>query len=431
MVLYIDFMYNFFVRNNLKESKAYLLVWKFFCCTFVSFALFGLPLLLIYTSLKIEIYFTLFVILLIGLFTELVLTTFLRSYIKGFSGFLTLFLILFTFLYYNSGINTFLLYYLILYTIYVFLGVIVETFGDRDKTVSYAFWVLFYNIIKLFFLGFIYFLLRFSGFDEIVHIYLLSSFAVYMIGLLLNLVQVLLFSQELLEVTRKLKEISSFTFDENTMNEKILSGRRELRHENRVIVFGDIRGFTSFTEKSNVSKVLEVLKNFYIIVEKCIKIYGGFKPEFIADEFVTFFSDEDQAIKFACEVVKETDRLFEEYGLAIGVGVHRGEVLEGLIGGHDSKKYTIIGKAVNFASRLQSVARKREILVSEEIVKNSNSFEIAESKEVKLKGVNGVKKVYSVKKYFCESKSEEFKDKVERCWQRGKNWLFKMISIKG
>lgn len=146
------------------------------------------------------------------------------------------------------------------------------------------------------------------------------------------------------------------------------------------------------------SGISSVLSGFYRIVEETVENYDGFKPEFIADEFVTFFDNIEDAVSFCFEVRRRLSRFLKVYDLGVGLGVSSGVVLGGLFGGSTSKKYTYIGRVVNLASRLQSVALSGEILL------DSSSYKAIESKvglvsmrKYSLKGLNGNILIYSIK----------------------------------
>ena len=77
------------------------------------------------------------------------------------------------------------------------------------------------------------------------------------------------------------------------------------------------------------------------------------------------------AIETALEMQAELDRLNKEWELtgrpliSVGVGIHSGEVVLGQIGSFDRKDYTAIGANMNFAARLQSLAKSGQIIISE------------------------------------------------------------------
>jgi len=86
-----------------------------------------------------------------------------------------------------------------------------------------------------------------------------------------------------------------------------------------------------------------------------------------------------------------------KYNLGVGIGINAGEVAEGLIGTQNVKFYDVLGDVVNVAKRLESYAKKGEILISE-AVKNDigDAFDIGEIKEITVKGKKTPLVVYNV-----------------------------------
>ncbi|HOU76100.1 MAG TPA: adenylate/guanylate cyclase domain-containing protein [Candidatus Dojkabacteria bacterium] len=107
---------------------------------------------------------------------------------------------------------------------------------------------------------------------------------------------------------------------------------KNTERSNKVVVLGDIRGFTAFMENESESLSIRVLKDFYETVEKDVQKYGGFKVEFIADEFLTFFDDPYVAVNFCISVRDHLNKFLKKYQLGIGFGVSYGTVLGGLWG---------------------------------------------------------------------------------------------------
>ena len=165
----------------------------------------------------------------------------------------------------------------------------------------------------------------------------------------------------------------------------------------KTILFGDIRGFTQHSLMNEGERVVELLEGMYVLVEKIVGKYGGYKPEFIADEFITHFTDTEAALKATLELNMSINSYLEQYNLSMGFGIDKGKVLEGFIGGKYSKKYTIIGEAVNMAAKLQSSARSGEILISEVVYKNATTaLEIRELRKIKIKNLNRELSAYSI-----------------------------------
>ncbi len=150
-----------------------------------------------------------------------------------------------------------------------------------------------------------------------------------------------------------------------------------------VILFADIRGFTGVSEKLTASGLVELLNDFLAAMTSSIEYFGGYVDKFIGDAVMAVFSlphpqedDAERAVK-AAMLMKESLERFNRYlspdlpKLKIGIGLHSGEVVAGLIGSLQKRSYTVIGDAVNTASRLEGMTKQlgAGILVSENVAR--------------------------------------------------------------
>jgi adenylate cyclase len=144
------------------------------------------------------------------------------------------------------------------------------------------------------------------------------------------------------------------------------------------ILFADIRGFTSKAEKLPPEIVVNFLNEYLTYMTRAVFKYEGTLDKFTGDGIMAIFgAPVDQkdstlrAIKSAVEIQKEAEAINKkriekgEEPLYIGVGVNTGEVVVGNIGYEDRLDYTVIGDAVNLASRLVDIANGREVLIGD------------------------------------------------------------------
>ncbi|MDM7922424.1 MAG: adenylate/guanylate cyclase domain-containing protein [Pyrinomonadaceae bacterium] len=144
------------------------------------------------------------------------------------------------------------------------------------------------------------------------------------------------------------------------------------------VLFADIRGFTSLSERANPEKVVGLLNRYFSVMSEIIFDHGGTLDKYIGDGLMAIFgaptaSDEDalNAVKAAVTMQKRLRTLNEElaaegYGqVAIGIGLHTGEATIGYIGSDKRSEYTAIGDTVNLAARLESNAAGSQILMSD------------------------------------------------------------------
>jgi class 3 adenylate cyclase/tetratricopeptide (TPR) repeat protein len=151
-----------------------------------------------------------------------------------------------------------------------------------------------------------------------------------------------------------------------------------------VILFADIRGFTSLSERFAAAPdaFIALLNDYLGHMTRCVERCGGMVDKFIGDAVMAVFSlptprpdaDAEQAVLAALMMRDELERFNRNLPagmphLAMGVGLHRGPVLAGLIGTPQRRSYTVIGDAVNTASRLESLTKHlgASILISEDV----------------------------------------------------------------
>ncbi len=146
---------------------------------------------------------------------------------------------------------------------------------------------------------------------------------------------------------------------------------------NMTIMFLDIHGFSAIAEKLGPEKAMKVLnKNYNVMIESLFKSRGAIL-KFIGDGMMVVFGlpkprkdDVERSISCAIKLQKEVNELqFEQEKderIKIAIGMHSGNVILGNIGNNKRLDFTIIGDAVNIASRLAAMAKADEILVSEE-----------------------------------------------------------------
>ncbi len=139
-----------------------------------------------------------------------------------------------------------------------------------------------------------------------------------------------------------------------------------------VVVFSDIRGFTSLSEQISPEELFSLLNEYLTAMVKIIFAHGGTLDKFIGDAILAHWGalDDGDEKKFAAsalaaaqDMIKELERLnagWKTRGLTelgIGVGLHLGEVLAGEIGSEQRTEFGVIGDAVNLASRLEGMTK--------------------------------------------------------------------------
>ncbi len=185
----------------------------------------------------------------------------------------------------------------------------------------------------------------------------------------------------------------------------VLAGRIPLEGERREvsILFQDIRGFTGLSQKLQPIELLRVLNQFFTQVVAAVELNGGVVKQFTGDGVMALFGapqdrpdHAERAVRAALDIVRRLEGLnvlLQEQGIAplvIGIGVHSGEVVAGLIGPDERVEYGVVGEPVNLASRVESATKEvpATILVSSEIAArlNCSEFELGQPRLLPVKG---------------------------------------------
>src|SRR3954469_19513726 len=144
----------------------------------------------------------------------------------------------------------------------------------------------------------------------------------------------------------------------------ILSGRfpREGVEITVSIMFVDVRGFTSFAERSDATEVVAALNALFEVMVPIVAEHGGHGDKFLGDGLLAVFGapegyrdHADRAVAAGLELARAINRPGAE--LRIGVGVNTGPVVAGSIGGAGRLNFSVIGDAVNLAARVEAATR--------------------------------------------------------------------------
>lgn len=191
---------------------------------------------------------------------------------------------------------------------------------------------------------------------------------------------------------------------------------------NIAVLFVDLRGFTSISEKVAATTVVDILNEFFTLVDDCIKKNNGTLDKFIGDCAMAFWGapdDIEDPCYHACCAAKEmmdasdalAKSIFEKYGVevAFGIGVHYGSAVVGNVGSSTRLDYTAIGDTVNTAARLESAAPSHMIYISEEVVHNLGDMATVTilPETLSLKGKEAPMSVYTLETIAIKEEKEE------------------------
>ena len=179
-----------------------------------------------------------------------------------------------------------------------------------------------------------------------------------------------------------------------------------------VVFFSDIRGFTPMSETMNPDEIAGLLTDYFTEMVDIVFEHSGTLDKFMGDAIMALWGapighadDADRAMQCAIDQLDTLEKMnakWKESGrqpLAIGIGINFGEVFAGNIGSNRRLEYTVIGDAVNTASRLCSSAGANEILISEPFYKALKKPPNVEALEpIQVKGKTKKVPVYRVKR---------------------------------
>jgi adenylate cyclase len=146
------------------------------------------------------------------------------------------------------------------------------------------------------------------------------------------------------------------------------------------VLFSDIRGFTGMSEGMGPRDVLVMLDDYFGRMSQVVKGHDGVVGKFMGDGLLAFWGVPDampdhatRAVRAARDMrsaLRELNQQRVKDGLPpikIGIGIHTGPVAAGMLGGALQAEYTVIGDAVNVASRIEGLTKEHavDVLLSE------------------------------------------------------------------
>lgn len=155
------------------------------------------------------------------------------------------------------------------------------------------------------------------------------------------------------------------------------------------VLFSDIRGFTELSEKLTPEEVVSILNEYFTEMTDIVFKYEGTLDKFIGDAImvvygapVHFPDHAEKAVKTAIEMrdkMRELRLRWKKEGrvdFSIGIGINTGEMIVGNMGSRDRWDYTVVGDAVNLASRLEHQTRESQV----DIIISENTYNLVKDK---------------------------------------------------
>jgi adenylate cyclase len=167
------------------------------------------------------------------------------------------------------------------------------------------------------------------------------------------------------------------------------------------LLFSDIRGFTTLSETRRPEEVVALLNRYFSMQVDVVFHHGGSLDKFIGDCIMALWGaplDDPEharhAVACALDMADTLQAFKRELGAAdanfdVGIGIHSGPAVVGLIGSDKRREYTAIGDTVNLASRIEGLTKdaKRRILVSKDTVERcAGAFDFVSCGTFPVKG---------------------------------------------
>ena len=199
------------------------------------------------------------------------------------------------------------------------------------------------------------------------------------------------------------------------LRKAILTGkdvRAETQEKALTIFFSDMEGFTQLAEKLDPEQLTSLLNSYLTVMSEIAFRFGGTVDKVIGDSIMVFFGDPESrgvrsdAVRCVSMAIAMRKAMHElqlrwqaegiEHPVGLRMGINSGVCKVGNFGTENRLDYTLLGRAVNLASRLESSADSNEILLSEDTYGLiGDSIHCIDKGQISIKGFAEPVKVYS------------------------------------
>ena len=171
------------------------------------------------------------------------------------------------------------------------------------------------------------------------------------------------------------------------------------------ILFADLKGFTPLAERLDPGTLVPILNGYFEEMGRALAAHRGHLAKFIGDGLLAFFGglepnpwQTNDALHAALAMRAALTEYNARLGarrlprLAVGIGIHRGPVVAGVLGTAELMEYGVIGRTVNLAARIEDLTRVHDvdILVSDAVrVRCDARFRLRPMPPVDVKGLAG------------------------------------------
>lgn len=171
---------------------------------------------------------------------------------------------------------------------------------------------------------------------------------------------------------------------------------------NCTIMFTDVRGFTSLSEKLKPEEVIEIMNKALTIQANAVKDNDGMVDKYIGDAMMAVWNapidvehHEEKAIQTALQIRHAMQEA--ELDIEIGIGINSGEVVAGNMGSDSRFEYSVLGDACNLAARLESSCKTvgKNLVIGEATI-NKYKGKSIELDSILVKGKEKPVKIYTI-----------------------------------
>lgn len=178
------------------------------------------------------------------------------------------------------------------------------------------------------------------------------------------------------------------------------------------VLFADVSGYTAMSEQMDPEDVTAIMNRLFESLTEEITRYGGTIDKYSGDAVMALFgapealeNHEELAVRAALDMqraIADFNAGFEEQrdtlrALRLRIGLHTGEVLAGWVGSGEAKSYTVMGDAVNLASRLEHACPVGRVMISGETARPLHAiFDFEPPRQITVRGKSDPITVYVV-----------------------------------
>ena len=179
-------------------------------------------------------------------------------------------------------------------------------------------------------------------------------------------------------------------------------------HVEGSVIFADIVGFTELSEKHSADTISAMLNDYFSYISLASKMHQGTIDKYMGDCAMIVFGvpEEDKShqlhaaycavmIQKLIERVNSIRENNNQLSVSFRIGINAGSMLAGNLGSSERMQYTVVGESVNLASRLQHIAEKGQIIVSEDFYNDPDIQWRLNAKKYKSIQLRGIKEKVS------------------------------------